>query len=112
MCYRARRCYGQVDQLSSCPPIIISASAAPHRIPAIQTFVARGVSHGDAAADVAGGGVGLEVARLLADRVGDDGETEIGRRRWIGGRTLTLTLSRITGRGVKAKALSPALSRS
>ena len=53
-------------------------SAAPQRIPAIEALVAGAASDGDAAADVAGGGVGLEVAALLADRVGDQRQAQIG----------------------------------
>jgi hypothetical protein len=48
-------------------------STAPHRIPAVEAFVAGAAADGDAAADVAGGGVGLELAALLAQGVGDDG---------------------------------------
>src|SRR5688572_12459530 len=59
-------------------------SAAPHRIPAIKTLVARAAPHRDAAADVAGGGVGLHFGALLAEGVHDDGEAEVGHDLGLG----------------------------
>jgi len=53
------------------PPIL---SATPHRVPAVQTLVAGAAADGDAAADVAGGGVGLHVGALLAEGVGEEAE--------------------------------------
>ncbi len=52
--------------------------AASHRVPAVQAFVARAASHRDAPADIAGGGVGLHVAALLAEGISGDGEAEVG----------------------------------
>ena len=65
-----------------CPPPRAPWSAAPHRVPAVQALVAGAAADGDAAADVAGGGVGLEFAALLAEGVGDDGQPQ---RRAAGG---------------------------
>ena len=55
----------------------VGISAAPHRIPAVEALVAGAASHGDAAADVAGGGVGLHFGALLAEGVDDDLEAEV-----------------------------------
>src|SRR2546430_5044240 len=62
---------GSFELLSiTCDPPLTT----PHRIPAVEAFVAGAAADGDGAADVAGGGVGLKVTALLTHRVGDDGE--------------------------------------
>ena len=57
---------------------LLAMLAAPHRIPAIQALVARPTPHRDAAADVAGGGIGLHFGALLAERVHNDGQAQVG----------------------------------
>ena len=66
---------GSFELLSTtCDP----PSTTPHRIPAVEAFVAGAAADGDGAADVAGGGVGLELGALLAQGVDDDGEAKVG----------------------------------
>src|SRR4051794_20247982 len=57
---------------------MLSQSTTPHRISAIEALVAGAAADGDGAADVAGGGVGLELGPLLAQGVDDDGEAKVG----------------------------------
>src|SRR5690348_1658962 len=75
-----------------------TASTTPHRIPAVQTLVARAATHRDAAADVARRGVGLHVGALLAERVGVGGETRGDRHLCFRPSSLAAILSR-QGRG-------------
>src|SRR3954451_25476960 len=80
MCaYQVRSCRtiarpsGSVSVESAIAPIL-SSSTTPHRIPAVQALVARAASYCDAAAHVAGGGVGLHVGALSAERVGQQAQ--------------------------------------
>src|SRR4051794_31146351 len=56
----------------------VDPSTTPHRIPTVEALVAGAAADGDGAADVAGGGVGLELGALLAEGIDDDCEAEVG----------------------------------
>lgn len=55
----------------------LSDLAAAHAIAAIQALVTGSAAHRDAAADIAGGGIGLHIRALLAERINDPNQAKV-----------------------------------